>query len=133
MCECGCTSNDERFLFPAPGGKVYMLTLSRGCASCDSPSGVIIERISKSDIHAKEPDLYTDGELKFETWNDTEGVAIVTGLRKHEFVNALKESLVGVEVGEDGALDEIGAEVILEEAYDDSVVKPHFPIAVDAE
>lgn len=130
MCECGCTSNDSKYLFPAPGNKVYMLTLSGGCVDCDAPSGVTIERISKSDLHVRHKDDYTDGDLKFENWRDSEGVAIVTGMLQHEFVAALKGQLVGVNPSdladdESGLIDDAGAETLLEEMYDDSTVKPH--------
>jgi hypothetical protein len=121
MCECGCTSNDMRYLFPAPGNKVYMLTLSRGCVDCDGPAGVTIERLSKSDIHYTQREDYTDGELKFEKWAYSEGVAIITGFLKHEFVKKLSPLLVGTNIE---AADEIDAEVLLEELYDASVMKP---------
>ena len=130
MCECGCTSSDERYSFPGPGKSFYVLTLSRGCVECDAPSGVTIEHIKPGKF------LYDDkvyreelieGELEFQDWRDSEGVAIVTGMLRHEFIKALQPHLVGTDVGEDGTIDEIGAEVLLEEAYEDSVVKPHFP------
>lgn len=127
MCECGCTSNDLRYWFPAPDNEVYILTLTRGCVECDGPSGVSIERISKSDMLWKDRRDYLDGKLKFEKWSDSHGVAIITGMLKHEFVKALTPHLTGTELGDDGSIDEIGAEVLLEEAYEDSVVKPHFP------
>lgn len=81
-------------------------------------------------MHSREArEDFIDGKLHFEKWSDSEGVAIVTGLMRHEFVKALTPHLVGLEDGGD-VLDEIGAEVLLEEAYDDSVVKPHFPAEV---
>lgn len=123
MCECGCTANDERYLFPAPGKQVYMLTISGGCTECDAGPGITIERLPKSDLHYKEWETYTEGYLNFEKWPDSEGVALITGFRKHEFVEALLPSLVGVEV----PMDDIGAEIVLEEAYVDSIVRPHFP------
>lgn len=127
MCECGCTSNDLRYWFPAPGKKLYMLTLSNACVDCDAPSGVTIELIGPNDIHYKNREDYTDGELKFADWSDTKGVAIVTGFRRHEFIKAITPHLIDTDLDE---LDEIGAEVLLEEAYEDSVVKPHFPPAI---
>lgn len=130
MCECGCTMNDHRYWFPAPDNGVYILTLTRGCVDCDGSSGVSIERISKSDMLWKDRRDYLDGKLKFEKWPDSYGVAIITGMLKHEFVKALSMHLEGVDV-EDGAIDSIMAEVLLEEAYEDSVVKPHFPVRQD--
>jgi hypothetical protein len=130
MCECGCTANDKRYLFPAPGNEVYMLTLSGGCVECDGPAGVTIERMSKSNIYWKRRGDFTDGQLKFEKWSDSEGVAIITGLLRHEFIKALSPQLVGTNIkdmanGE--VIDEIDAEVILEEMFEASVVEPHFP------
>lgn len=132
MCECGCVGSDVRLSFPGPGESFYLLTLSRGCEDCDAASGISIERISPGQfMHRKQSrEEFIDGELEFEKWHDNEGVGIVTGLRKHEFVSALKEHLVGVDsrqLGDQGVIDEIGAEVILDEAYPDSVVKPHVP------
>lgn len=129
MCECGCTSNDKHYSFPGPGKSFYVLTLSRGCVECDGPSGISIEHIKPGmflyeKTHREE---FIDGELKFNKWPDSLGVAFVTGLLKHEFIEAIKPHLVGTEVGEDGAIDDIGAEVLLEEAYEDSVVRPHLP------
>jgi hypothetical protein len=125
MCECGCTSNDLRYWFPAPDNDVYIITLTRGCVECDGASGVSIERISKGDMLWKDRRDYLDGKLKFEKWPDSRGVAIITGMLKHEFVKALAPHLIATDLHE---LDEIGAEVLLEEAYNDSVVKPHFPL-----
>lgn len=124
MCECGCTSNDHRYWFPARGNEVYILTLSGGCTECDAPSGVSIERISQGSSLWKDRRDYLDGKLKFEKWPDSHGVAIVAGMRRHEFIKALTPHLIETDLDE---LDEIGAEVLLEEAYEDSVVKPHFP------
>ncbi len=132
MGECGCVMNDRKYLLPGPGEKFYVVTLSAGCVDCDAPSGVTIERIQRgdfmfSDDHRTE---FTNGMLKFEKWSDSEGVAIVTGLRRHEFVAKLKSHLIGVsseEMGENGVIDDAGAEVILEEMHDDSNVTPHFP------
>lgn len=132
MCECGCTSNDRRYSFPGPRKSFYILTLSGGCVDCDAPSGVTIERINPGDFmydRANRED-FLDGKLPFEKWPGSEGVAIITGLRRHEFVKALQIHLVGTEIIEDGTIDEIGAEVLLEEAYEDSVVTPHFPVAL---
>jgi hypothetical protein len=127
MCECGCTSNDLRYWFPAPGKQVYLLTLSKWCVDCDGPSGVSIELIDKSHFMFRDRADYLDGELKFADWSDSKGVAIVTGMRQHEFVKALTPHLVGVsaeDMGDDGVIDEVGAEVLLEEAYQDSQLKP---------
>lgn len=70
---------------------------------------------------------YLDGELHFNDWRDSQGVAIITGMRRHEFVAALTKHLVGVsaeDMGDDGTIDEVGAEVLLEEMFEDSQVKP---------
>jgi len=132
MCECGCVANDRRYSFPGPGKSFYILTLSGGCVECDAPSGITIEHIKPGmfmfdKVHREE---FLDGELKFEKWPDSEGVAIVTGLLRHEFIKALTPHLSGSLnnlCDDEGPIDEIGAEVVLEEAYEDSVVKPHFP------
>lgn len=132
MGECGCTLNDYKYLLPGPGENFYVVTLSAGCVDCDAPSGITIELIKRGDFmftddHRVE---FTDGMLRLEKWSDSEGVAIVTGFRRHEFVAKLKSYLIGVsakDMGENGKIDEVGAEVILEEMYDDSVVMPHFP------
>jgi hypothetical protein len=57
-------------------------------------------------------------------------VAIITGHRKHQFVNAVKKWLIGTPVKE---LDEIGAETVLEEMYEDSMFRPRFPTKEDAQ
>lgn len=133
MCECGCAGNDKRYKFPGPGKSFYLLTLSGGCINCDYPSGLTVERIKPGDyLHEYLKDNrehYIDGDLKFEKWTDSEGVGIVTGFRRQEFIAALLKHLVGissVEMGENGKIDAIGAGVILEEMFEDSVVEPHF-------
>jgi hypothetical protein len=126
MCECGCTSNDERYLFPAPGNEVYMLTISGGCTDCDAGPGITIERFDKSNYWWEHRE-YLEGKLKFEKWSDTKGVAIITGHRKREFVKAILPHLVGADVS-----DEIACEVAIEEAYAASMVRPHFPTNADA-
>jgi RNase H-fold protein (predicted Holliday junction resolvase) len=48
-------------------------------------------------------------------------------MRQHEFVNAVKSHLIGLNVkdfSERGKIDRISAETILEEMYDDSQVRP---------
>jgi hypothetical protein len=130
MCECGCVANDERYLFPAPGKKLYMLTLSKGCVECDGPAGISIERIDRKNIYYTQREDFTDGELKFEKWSDSEGVAIITGMLRHEFIKALSPQLVGTNIEDmanEKVIDEIDAEVILEEMFEASVVMPHFP------
>lgn len=126
MCECGCTTNDKRYTFPGPGNSFYLLTLTRGCKSCDGPSGVSIEHIKPGMFlySKKHREYFVNGKLKFEKWPDSEGVAIITGFLQHEFVKAIAPYLVDTKLDE---LDQIGAEVLLEEAYEDSVVEPHFP------
>lgn len=134
MCECGCVMNDKKLTFPGPGKTLYLLTLSAGCVDCDAPSGVSIERLNPGNFMYSKQDRedFSDGELEFENWGDNvEGVGIVTGMLRHEFIKALAKHLIGVsaeEMGENGKIDEAGAEVILEEAFDDSVVMPHFPV-----
>lgn len=65
--------------------------------------------------------------LKFEKWIESMGVAITSGMRQHEFVSRTKNHLIGIRIkdfGQRGKIDQIGAETILEEMYDDSQVKP---------
>lgn len=134
MCECGCVMNDDRYTFHGPGKTFYLLTLSAGCVDCDAPSGVSIQHVRPGEFlfnYVKENPEHIDGKLTFEKWgDDSRGVGITTGLRRHEFVKALASHLIGVsskEMGENGVIDEAGAEVILEEAFEDSIVKPHIP------
>lgn len=129
MCECGCTSNDKKYSFSGPEKSLYILTLSGGCVDCDAPSGVSIELIETTNILYKEYRRgdFLNGKLKFEKWPDSKGAAIVTGMRRHEFIKALMSHLVGVssdEMGENGKIDESGADVILEEMYEDAQVRP---------
>lgn len=130
MCECGCTSNWSRYRFPGPGKVFYLLSLSPACVNCDAPPGVSIERFKPGDFgygYYRDDD-HVDGDLNFEKWSDSEGVAVVCGKRQHEFVAALLSHIVGIG-GEgfgdgDGTVDECDAEVILEEAYEDSLTAP---------
>ena len=140
MCECGCTMNDKRYTFAGPGKVIYMLTLSGGCVDCDAPSGISIERLKPGDfMHANgHRDEFVDGELQFETWAESEGVGIVTGMRRHEFVKALSAHLIGAsaeEMGENGVIDEAGAEVMLEEMFEDAQMRPAIvaPVTKDSE
>lgn len=130
MCECGCTMNDEKLTFPGPGKSFYILSLAAECKSCDAPPGITIELIEPGNVLWDEYKRgeFVDGPLQFEKWRDSKGVAIVTGMRQHEFVKATISNLMGLEIEdfcEGGKIDESGAEVILEEMYDDSQVKPH--------
>jgi len=110
-----------------------MLTLSAGCTECDAPPGVTIELIDSSNVLYKDYKRgeFINGKLQFEKWSDSNGVAIITGFRKHEFVKALTSHIAGTNwddmKDDDGVVDEISAEVVLEEMYLDSLVKPHFP------
>lgn len=130
MCECGCTSNDTRYTMPGPGKSFYIVSLCVACVECDAPPGITIELIEPGHILWDEYKRgeFTDGPLKFEKWPSNLGAAIVTGFRRHEFVAAVQGHLTGINVAdfddEDGRIDEIGAEVILEEMYRDSWVKP---------
>lgn len=129
MCECGCELNAERYSFAGPGKSFYVLTLRGECLNCDAPPGISIEVIEPGHCLFDEyrRGEFTDGLLKFEKWPDNMGVAIVTGMRRHEFVKAMASHLVGLAVedfSERGKIDRISAETILEEMYEDSQTKP---------
>lgn len=137
MCECGCTMNDDKYTFPGPGKSYYLLTLSGECKSCDAPPGVTLELIEPgASLYAeyKRGDFNTE-QLKLEKWPDSKGVAFITGMRSHEFVKSVLRHLEGLEVKhfvENGRIDRIGAETILEEMYDDSQVRPYVVSPVNA-
>lgn len=125
MCECGCTGNDKQYSMPGPNGSIYVVILHGGCLSCDSPAGIAIEYVEPSDGLFEEyrSGDYIDGPMPFEQWPDCKGAAIVVGYRKHEFVAAVQSHLIGVssdDMGIGGAIDELGAEVIAEEMYEDA-------------
>lgn len=129
MCECGCEMNARRYTFPAPGKSFYLLVLSPPCTNCVAPPGVSIELIEPSNVLWAEyrRGEWVEGPLKFEDWRDTKGVRIATGLIREEFVKACSKHLVGIGkemFGDDGKIDADGAEVILEEMYDDSHIRP---------
>lgn len=129
MCECGCVSNDERLVFPGPRKAIYILSLHGGCVECDSPAAITIELIEPTDSLYREYKSgdFIDGKLAFEQWPDSQGVAIKTGMLRSEFIAALRPHLVGVGpemFGDTGAIDDSGADVILEEAYEDAQVRP---------
>lgn len=131
MCECGCVSNDKKFVFPAPNRAIYILTLSGGCVSCDAPSAVVIELVEPTDTLYREYQAgeFLDGNLKFEQWPDSQGVAIKTGMIRSEFIKAMSRHLVGIGTdsglfGDDGRLDAVGSDELLKEAYEDSQTRP---------
>ena len=129
MCECGCVMNDDVYTLPGPGKTMYVIRLSGECENCDAPPGVTIEQYKPGDYFHE---YYSDPDnsalpLPLENWSDGLGAAIVTGMRKHEFVKVTQSYLVGIdsrEFGDDGKIDDIGAETILEEMYEDSQVMP---------
>jgi hypothetical protein len=123
-----------------PRRTVYLVTFQRACTNCDGPSGITIEKFDSAE-KLKE---YRGGydippAIEFAQWPESLGVAIITGHRKHEFVKALKNQLMGIDSKDfgKGPLDEIAAETILEEMYEDSVVTPelvkpcHSPLGCD--
>ena len=129
MCECGCTLNDRKYKFPGPGRSFYILSLCGWCVSCDAPSGVTIERIDPTHTLYKDYKRgdFLEGDLKFDAWADSVGAAIITGMTSAEFVAAAKSNLVGInskDFGDDGKIDKIGAETILEEMYEDLQKRP---------
>lgn len=129
MGECGCTANDNRYYFPGPNHSFYLLTLSGGCIECDGPPGISIEQFKPGDhgYDYYQEDNYTEGALPFEKWPDSMGIGIITGMLRNDFIDAVKSHLIGVdskEMGEDGTIDEIGAETIIEEMYVDSITCP---------
>lgn len=134
MGECGCSSNWKRYWFPAPNKQIYLLTLSDGCTNCYGPPGISIELISKDSYLWKDRNDYLNGELKFESWAESLGVAIKTGPEQHEFVESLKKWLIGInskELGEDKkTIDRYGAEVILEDMYPDAIFCPQLITSV---
>lgn len=129
MCECGCTSNDTRYTMPGPGKSLYLISLQVACEGCDVGPGIRIEHIQPGHVFWDEfkQGEFIDGPLPFEKWAHNPGVLIDTGMRKCQFVEALKRHLIGVsaeEMGDDGVIDESGAEVLLEEMWNDSQVQP---------
>lgn len=130
MGECGCTGNDDRYLLPGPKKSFYLISLTVACKYCDAPPGITIEHITPEHALYREYKRgeFNHGLLKFNDWPEGPGLAIVTGLRQHEFVQKMLTHLAGTnanDIGENGVIDEIGAEVLLEEMYSDSCVQPH--------
>lgn len=132
MCECGCPENWTRYRFPAPNRAFYLLTLMGPCTNCDGSSGFTIELCKPGSFehgyYGKDWPEALDGKLPLEKWgNGNLGVSFETGMRAHEFNKKLMPHLIGVdsrELGENGKLDEFGAEVILDEMYEDAQMKP---------
>lgn len=130
MGECGCPGMWKRYRFPGPKKSFYLLTLSGPCTNCDAPSGISIELCMPGshsfDYYSKDYPDALDGELKFPI-TGLPIVAIVTGMDSCDFIRVCQEHLVGVrsdEMGENGAIDLMGAEVILEEMYEDACFAP---------
>ncbi len=130
MCECGCVGNDDKYTLPGPGESVYIVRLAGECVNCDAPPGIIIELLNPGDYEFEEAaatGMYGYQPLKLNDWPDGKGVAIVTGMRKHEFIKAMLPHLIGVDsrkLGENGVLDDCGAEVVAEDMYADSQTHP---------
>lgn len=138
MCECGCISNDRKYWLPAPGQRLYIITLSGHCTNCDAPAGITIECIEESNLLYRSSRRIEFGvqKLELQDWPDSKGVAIVTGFRKHEFVSAIKQHLVGqgfdaLGIDDNGVVDDVGAECLLEELYEDSQVRPKIVMPKD--
>lgn len=131
MCECGCSINNECYILPGPGGKVYLITFQGACVNCDGPACVMIERFANKKA-LKEYAFELPPELPLEKCPESMGCAIITGHCKDEFVKAMKPGLIGLKSEEfadkpgDG-LDDLSAETILEDMYDESTVTPHLP------
>jgi len=131
MCECGCTSNDKRYTIPGPGKSYYLVTLRGHCVECSGHSAVLIDLLepgSHDHEYYNDADMI-DGPLPLREWDDKKSCTIVTGMLREEFVSKLAGHLVGIdcdEMGDDGRIDEDGAEVILEEMYDQSQTFPCF-------
>lgn len=129
MCECGCVGNDDKYVLPGPGESIYVLRLAGECVNCDAPPGIFVEQLSPGDFEFEHvtDEMYGYTPLALNDWPDGKGVAIVTGMRKQEFIKAMLPHLIGVDsrtLGENGVLDEAGADVIAEEMYADSQVQP---------
>jgi hypothetical protein len=126
--------NAYKYTFPGPGESFYLLSLLSECQNCDAPPGVTIELIEPGNVlyHEYKRGEFNDGQLKFKKWADTKGVAIVTGMRMHEFVKAAAPHLIGLAVkdfSEGGMIDRISAETILEEMYEDATSRPELASA----
>lgn len=129
MGECGCSYSDDRYTLPGPGESLYIVTLHGGCTECASPPGVSIERIDPGNVLWNEckQGVFINGPLPLEQWPNSVGVAIKVGMEQSEFVKAMMPHLVGLDsrdMGEDGTIDECGADVIADEMYGDSVFRP---------
>lgn len=129
MCECGCVSSRRRYRFPAPGKCTYLLTLIPHCVDCNWPSAVSIELVEPSGWlyrEIRDGDCLV-GDLPFEKWPDSQGVLVECGHMKNGFIDLLRRHLIGVssdELGTDGLIDDVGADVILEEMYEDAQFSP---------
>ncbi len=132
MCECGCSSNFLEYTLPAPNNKLYLLTICQVCVSCDAGLGFSIELIDKANCLFKEykSGEMGDGPLHLEDWQSSRGslgASVIMGLRKHEFVNAVKHHLVGIDprqISKADKIDVFAAEVIAEEMYQDAQARP---------
>ena len=128
--------NDRKYWLRGPHEMLYIVTLSGHCRNCDAPPGVLIERIDETHVLYRKSRRrdFNCLEMKLAEWPESEGVAIVTGMRQNEFVKAVSRHLVGIQPNgglfdDKGYIDDDGAEVIAEEMYEDSQRRPKLVVA----
>ena len=129
MCECGCGLRNKYYRFPGPGEAFYLLTLTVACRNCCAPSGVCIQLCERGtfDFDYYSDDDHITGQLPFTNWGDSQGVAITTGMEIDQFTAAIRNHLIGVGAemfGDNDAIDGDGADVIIEEMYEDAQTMP---------
>jgi hypothetical protein len=132
MCECGCSGNADHYVLPGPNRSVYLITLQSACINCDGPDGITIE-LFPSKRAVREYLCWADDEfpetVPLDKWPCSKGACISTGRTKGEFIETMKKQFVGfqpkglLDEGQD-AFDENAAEVIVEEMYEDSTMRP---------
>lgn len=123
MGACGCEemgSGGTQSLrqFAGPDGTVYVIELCRPCDYCQTPFGVSVYQLSPEALEFVGPfrDLFDSGQV--ETWD--EGMTHIASLpmldpwklRRHVAGEAKRSA-------EEEALDGVGAEIVVEEIFDE--------------
>jgi hypothetical protein len=50
VCECGCGEFSPSYQFAGPDGLTYTLSIYPGCKDCETPAGVVINRMTPEDV-----------------------------------------------------------------------------------
>jgi len=125
MGQCGCGDYSPSFKMPGPRGIVYTISFYRACDYCETPSGIIINRMDKRS--QRDFDVGDLPDAPFNAYSETEpinGDLCLAVLDPAHLRAAVEASFLGMDEEEMAdKTNESIADTVVEEALNEAFIQ----------